>query len=156
MIKEGCLDKVDEVYGMHNIPNFDEGDIRIIPGPIMANSTRLTIEVKGKGGHGSTPHLIVDPIACGNAILTSLHSIKARNIDSRENAIFSICHVQAGTTNNVFPDTVLIRGTIRTYTEEALRVIKTRTREICEGMGNAFECEVDVTIKELYPSVVNH
>lgn len=39
MIKEGCLEGVDEVYGYHNIPNFDEGDIRVVSGPIMASST---------------------------------------------------------------------------------------------------------------------
>ena len=36
MIKEGCLKGVDEVYGLHNVPNFDEGDIRVCKGPIMA------------------------------------------------------------------------------------------------------------------------
>lgn len=25
MIKEGCLEGVDEVYGLHNIPDFPEG-----------------------------------------------------------------------------------------------------------------------------------
>ena len=47
MIKEGCLEGVDEVYGFHNIPNFDEGDIRVCEGPILACSTRLEITVKG-------------------------------------------------------------------------------------------------------------
>ena len=36
MIDENCLDGVDEVYGLHNVPNFDEGDIRVCNGPIMA------------------------------------------------------------------------------------------------------------------------
>jgi len=39
MIKEGCLDGVDEVYGYHNIPNFDEGDIRVCEGPFFAAVT---------------------------------------------------------------------------------------------------------------------
>ena len=47
MVKEGCLDGVDEVYGFHNMPNFDEGDIRVIPGGILASSTTLRIRVKG-------------------------------------------------------------------------------------------------------------
>ena len=60
MIKEGCLDDVDEVYGFHNMPQFEEGDIRVIEGAIMASSSRVEIRVKGKGGHGSTPHLLND------------------------------------------------------------------------------------------------
>lgn len=45
MVKEGCLNNVDEVYGFHNIPNFDEGDIRVVEGPIMSDSTSFDIKV---------------------------------------------------------------------------------------------------------------
>lgn len=75
MIKEGCLDGVDEVYGFHNIPNFDEGDIRVCEGPILACSTRFELTVKGQGGHGSYPHKIRDPITAAAAIHGALLSI---------------------------------------------------------------------------------
>lgn len=58
MVKEGCLEGVEEVYGFHNVPNFDEGDIRVCAGPIMSCSTIVKIRINGAGGHGSTPHLI--------------------------------------------------------------------------------------------------
>ena len=69
MIEEGCLEGVDEVYGCHNIPNFDEGDIRTKSGGFFANSTQLKIIVNGRGGHGSTPHKLADPIACASAVI---------------------------------------------------------------------------------------
>jgi metal-dependent amidase/aminoacylase/carboxypeptidase family protein len=47
------------------MPNFDEGDIRVVSGPIMASSSSVTIKIKGQGGHGSVPHLIKDVITCG-------------------------------------------------------------------------------------------
>jgi len=65
MIKEGCLDKVDEVYGFHNVPNFEEGDLRICVGPIMSTSTTVLLTIRGKGGHGSLPHLVQDVISAG-------------------------------------------------------------------------------------------
>lgn len=58
MIKEGCLEGVQEVYGFHNVPNFEEGDIRVIEGAIMSSSTIVEIRIRGVGGHGSTPHMI--------------------------------------------------------------------------------------------------
>jgi metal-dependent amidase/aminoacylase/carboxypeptidase family protein len=64
MVKEGCLEGVDEVYGLHNIPNHFEGDIRVIPGPIFAGCTDMTFEVIGQGGHGSVPHKLIDPMTC--------------------------------------------------------------------------------------------
>lgn len=66
MIAEKCLEGVDEVYGFHNIPNFDEGDIRVCEGPFFAAVTVVKIKVVGQGGHGSTPHKLTDPITCAN------------------------------------------------------------------------------------------
>lgn len=60
------MKNVDEVYGFHNIPNFDEGDVRVCSGPFFASATILKIKVIGKGGHGSTPQKLVDPIAAAN------------------------------------------------------------------------------------------
>lgn len=90
MIKEGCLDGVDEVYGYHNFPKFTEGDVRVISGPLMAGSTVVKMKVSGKGGHGSVPHMIQDVISAGAAILNNLHTVKSRCIDSKENFIFTL------------------------------------------------------------------
>jgi metal-dependent amidase/aminoacylase/carboxypeptidase family protein len=92
MIKEGCLEGVDEVYGYHNIPNFPEGDIRVVDGPMMASATIVKIRVLGKGGHGSMPHMVKDVISAGAAIFTNLHTVKSRCIDSKENFTFTLCH----------------------------------------------------------------
>ena len=124
MIKEGCLDGIDEVYGYHNIPNFDEGDIRVCAGPFMASSTIVTIKVKGKGGHGSLPHKVNDPISAGALMLTSFHSIKARLINNSIPFVFSITQFKSGFTFNVFPDEAFIQGSIRAYNEEVLEDVK--------------------------------
>ena len=55
MVKEGCMKEVDEVYGFHNIPNFDEGDIRVCSGAFFAAVTIVKIKIIGQGGHGSSP-----------------------------------------------------------------------------------------------------
>ena len=47
MIKEGCLKNIDEVYGYHNVPNFDEGDIRVCEGGFFAGNTQVRITIKG-------------------------------------------------------------------------------------------------------------
>ena len=68
MVKEGCMKGVDEVYGFHNIPNFDEGDIRVCEGGFFAAVTVVKIKVVGRGGHGSTPYKLTDCISGANAI----------------------------------------------------------------------------------------
>ena len=115
MVKEKCLNGVDEVYGLHNVPNFDEGDIRVRKGPCMAARTIVKITVNGQGGHGSTPHKIRDPITAAGKIYQALHTIKSRNISNRADCVFTICHFKAGHTYNVFPDSAYMEGTIRSY-----------------------------------------
>lgn len=83
MVKEGCMDGVDEVYGYHNVPQFDEGDIRVCEGGFFAASTIVNIKIIGQGGHGSSPHKLRDPINAATAVHQALNSIKSRNIDSR-------------------------------------------------------------------------
>jgi metal-dependent amidase/aminoacylase/carboxypeptidase family protein len=90
MMKEGALDGVDEVYGLHNIPNFEEGTIRVKEGTVMAAFYAVKIIIKGRGGHGSLPSASNDVISAGAAILTNFHTIQSRSIESKEDIVFSI------------------------------------------------------------------
>ena len=98
MVEENCMENIDEVYGYHNVPNFDEGDIRVCEGGFFAASTMVKITIRGKGGHASAPHKLTDPITAAAMVHSALNSIKARNIDSRRNIVFTICNFQGGHT----------------------------------------------------------
>ena len=77
---------------------------------------------------------------------TALNSIKARNIDSRKNIVFTICSINAGHTYNVFPDDAKMTGTIRSYDEESLDKMKERITSICENVAEGFMCNAEVDI----------
>ena len=77
-------------------------------------------------------------------------------MDSRKNIVFSICHFDAGNTYNVFPDSALIRGTIRCYDLEAKETMIKRINEIATDVAKAYDCEADVNIFDKYPSTINH
>lgn len=156
MVDEGCLNGIDEVYGYHNIPNFDEGDIRVCEDGFFAKVTSVKITIKGQGGHGSTPHKLRDPITAAAMVHQALNSIKSRNIDSRKNIVFTICQFTSGHTFNVFPDDAFMQGTIRSYDDETLEVMKTRIRSIAEGVAQGFGCTADVALVDMYPAVKNH
>ena len=156
MVKEGCMKGVDEVYGFHNIPNFDEGDIRVCEGPFFAATTIVRIKITGQGGHGSTPHKLFDPISAANAVYQALHTIASRNICSRENFVFTICNFQAGHTFNVFPDSAFMQGTIRSYSVETREKVIKRIETISEEIASAMQCKAEVNITRAYPAVINH
>ena len=115
MIEEGCLDGVDEVYGLHNHPGYKEGQIAIKEGTMMSAISGVKIIIKGKGGHGSMPHIANDVITAGATILTNIHTIKTRSVPLSESMIVSITQFKAGDCNNVFPEEALIDGTIRAF-----------------------------------------
>ena len=157
MVEQGCLNGIDEVYGFHNIPNFEEGDIRVVHGPIFAGSITMEIEVIGQGGHGSAPHRCVkDPITAACNMLNAFHSIKARNIDSRDNVVFTICHIRSGNTHNVFPDSAFLQGSCRYYRKEVREIVVSKIHKIAEEMSKACGCTAKVKINEMSPPIVNH
>ena len=156
MIKEGCLKGVDEVYGLHNFPDFDEGDIRVCSGPFMAAFTGVHIKIKGQGGHGSIPHRIQDVISCATQIFQALHTIKSRSIESRQDIVFVMCKVKAGHTYNVFPDEALMSGAIRSYDEATLDKMIQRIKTISVNIAKGMKCKVELDIQKECAAVVNH
>ena len=156
MVEEGCMKGIEEVYGYHNMPQFDEGDIRVCEGPFFACVSRVKITVHGQGGHGSVPHKLRDPITAATMIHTALNAIKSRSIDSRANIVFTICQLHSGHTFNVFPDSAWMEGTIRSFDDDSLAKMTKRIREIATSIAEGYECTADVDIYTQYPAVVNH
>ena len=114
------------------------------------------ITVKGKGGHGSTPHEAIDPITAAAHIHIALQEINSRELDGNQFGVFTTGHFEAGKTSNVIPDTAEMWGTIRTTDPENKvgDLIKTRMKQICEGVGAAFRCETTVEFYDFCPCMV--
>src|SRR5437764_1345968 len=107
MVQDGLMERfrIEEVYGMHNYPGLPVGQFAIRPGPQMAAADRITIEIEGRGGHAARPHVAIDTVLVGAQIVNQIQSIVARNVDPLQAAVVSICLFQAGSTDNVIPQT---------------------------------------------------
>jgi hippurate hydrolase len=136
MVNDGMMDRfgIEEVYGMHNYQGMPVGQFGMRPGPIMAAADYVSIEIEGKGAHAARPHLGIDPILVGSQIVNQLQSIVSRNVDPLEAGVVSICVFQAGTTNNVIPQTAKLAGTIRSLTDAVRNQLETRVRNL-RGRG---------------------
>jgi amidohydrolase len=89
MVDDGLFERfpVDRLFGIHNVPGIPAGHLRIRPGPVMASEDNFTIHVRGRGGHASAPHLIVDPLVVGAEIVLALQHVVARNVDPVRSAV---------------------------------------------------------------------
>ena len=156
MIEDGCLDKVDEIYGLH-LWNYQlYGEVGIKDGPVMASADLFDIEVSGKGGHGATPQGTIDAIVVASNLVTMLQTIVSRNTNPLESTVLSIGKIKGGHNFNIISDKVHMSGTTRAYTEENRTLIKQRMKEVIEGVSKSFGADIKLNYKDGYPPTVNH
>lgn len=157
MIAEGVLVKPrpEVVLAMHLWTPEPYGRVRVMEGPCMAASSIFTLTVQGRGGHGAAPHLAVDPILAATHIVAALQSIVSRNADPQDSVVVSIGQFLAGTTYNVIPDKVVLRGTVRSYDDKLHRMIYRRILEMATTLAEAFGCRALMETNALVPAVVN-
>ena len=158
MVQDGLMDRfrIEEVYGMHNYPGLPVGQFGLRPGPLMAAADRLTIEIEGRGGHAARPHISVDTVLVGAQIINQIQSIVSRNVDPLQAAVISICVFQAGSTDNVIPQTALLRGTARSLTPEVRDLLEKRLHEVVTGTAELYGATAKLTYKRDYPLTRNH
>ncbi|HKB07282.1 MAG TPA: amidohydrolase [Candidatus Polarisedimenticolia bacterium] len=160
MIKDGLFSRFPRpvaVLGMHVKADLPVGVVGYRAGPAFANVDNVDVRVYGRGGHGSTPHLSVDPIVIGARIVLSLQTIVAREIDPIEPAVITVGSIHGGTKHNIIPDTVDLQLTVRSYTEETRNKLieGIRRNVLAEAQGGGAPKPPDVTIGESTPATVN-
>jgi amidohydrolase len=158
MIKDGLMDRfgIEQVYGMHNSPGLPVGAFSIRPGPIMAATDEIDINITGLGGHAARPHICIDSVLVGSQVITALQTIVSRSIDPLESAVISICEFHAGHARNVIPQTAELRGTIRTLMPQVRELVEKRVREVIAGVAQITGATIDLVYKRGYPVTVNH
>jgi amidohydrolase len=155
MVAEGALAGVREVYALHNWPAFPKGELRVQPGPMLAQVHMLTITIHGKGGHGSQPQLCRDPIVAGAHLVTALQTVVSRGLGYAGGAVVSITQFTAGTTHNVIPEAARLRGTIRSFEPAVTERVLERVREVVSGVAATFAVDIDLQIEIGYPVLMN-
>ncbi|MBN9451285.1 MAG: amidohydrolase [Bosea sp.] len=158
MIAENLFERFpcDEIYGLHNSPDLDPGQISIFPGPAMAGADFFDIKITGRGSHGAMPHMGRDPIVVAMSLANALQTIVSRNADPREAAVLSITQIHAGSAYNVIPEEAMLAGTIRTFSPEIGALVRDRMREIAAGTAASFGVTIDVDIRNIFNVLVNH
>ena len=156
MIKDGALDNVDEVYGMH-LWNYQKyGTIGVKPGPIMAAADIFQITINGKGGHGAAPQGTKDAVLIASHLIQTFQTIVSRNTNPIESTVLTVGTINGGYNFNIIADTVCLKGTTRAYTEKNRQLIKSRMKEIIEGTEKIFNCEIKLDYEDGYPPTINH
>ena len=157
MVREGLFERfpVRSVFGLHNFPVLPEGAFAICKGPMMAAYDVFDIEIRGRGGHAATPQNVKDPILASAYLVNLLQSIVSRDINPMQAAVISVTEIHGGTSYNIIPDAVRLRGTTRHFLPAVQDRVEARMREICSGVSASFGVAVDMVYERRYPPLVN-
>lgn len=157
MIKDGLFERfpIDEIYGLHNMPNLPEGTIHTRVGGIMASEDNFVIKIKGKGCHASSPHLGNDPLVIAAEIILALQTIVSRNASPLENAVISCTEITTDGIRNAIPSNVVIKGDTRSFTPKVQALIEDRMRNICMGICQAHDAECSFEYTHEFSPTIN-
>jgi amidohydrolase len=157
MIKDGLFQKFpcDEVYGLHNAPDLNHGEVAILPGPAMAGADFFDIRIHGYGAHGAMPERSKDAVVIAMTLGQALQTIVSRNVDPLKAAVLSITQIHSGSAYNVIPGEAWLCGTVRAFSDEARALIRERMRAICAGIASAFQVEIEADIRDTFSVLVN-
>ncbi|MFD2250824.1 hippurate hydrolase [Pseudochelatococcus lubricantis] len=157
MIAEGVFDKYpcDAIFGMHNMPGLPQGQLNFRDGAMMAASDNVIITIEGRGGHGAAPHKAADPVVATAAIVMALQTIVARNVDPLEMGVITVGVMQAGTADNVIPQTARLELTVRSFSAAVRDLLQERITALVKAQAASFGVEARVDYRRGYPALVN-
>src|SRR5246127_3461004 len=99
----------------------------------LANVDSVDIIVRGKGGHGASPHSTVDPIVLAARIILDLQTIVSREINPTDPAVVTVGSIHGGTKHNIIPNDVKLQITVRTTKDEVRKHVLEAIRRIAKA-----------------------
>ncbi|SFF33852.1 carboxypeptidase Ss1. Metallo peptidase. MEROPS family M20D [Fontimonas thermophila] len=161
MIREGVLrndPQPEAIFGLHLLSQFEVGRVGYRSGGIMASADDLRIVVRGKQTHGAAPWLGIDPIVAAAQIVLGLQTIPSRQTEAtKAPVIVSIGKIEGGVRDNIIPDRVEMKGTLRALDENMRQDLHARVQRTAEKIAEASSASAEVFIAErhAYPVTYN-
>jgi amidohydrolase len=158
MVEKGLMDQKpvpSAVFALHGWPELPVGKIAALPGPMMAAADTFDVVIKGKGGHGAKPHLTRDPIVTGAQVIQAFQTVSSRVVNPLDAVVVSVCSVQGGSTVNIIPDTVTLKGTTRYFKAELRDKVREAMKRIIRGICTASGTDYEFHYHEGYIPLIN-
>lgn len=152
---QGGVPLPEAAFALHIMPNAAHGQIGSRVGALLAAADMVEIAVTGRGGHASMPHDTRDPVPAAAEIVTALQTIVTRRFNAAEAVVITITQLEAGSAHNIIPDRAVLKGTIRTLSQENREAVREAVRQVAQGIATAHDMHAAVTITEGFPPTVN-
>lgn len=156
LINEGAIPvNADGVFGLHVSTDHTSDTIGIKEGTDYAGVTTFDVQINGKGAHGGTPDVAVDPIVCASAIIMALQTLVSRETSPLMPITLTIGSFHAGRIRNIIPDTATFLGTLRCHDLQYHKTLKNRIENMIRSMAASFRASADIIFDDSYPPTFN-
>lgn len=152
MLEDGLLEKIphpDIALAQHVLTEPVAGKVGVMSGPFLSTAASVKIVIKGKGAHGSMPHMSIDPIVIGSAIVTRLQTIVAREVDPFQFAVVTVGAFNAGLKANIIPEEATLLLNIRAYSDQVKEQLIDAIERIARAECQAGNCQ-EAPLIEVY------
>jgi amidohydrolase len=155
MIRDGVMDGVDAILGVHVFPTIPGGSVGIRYGALTAAADDLEIIIQGESGHGARPHEAIDAIWIASQVITMLQQAISRTQNPLRPVVLTIGQFHGGRAPNVIADRVRLLGTVRSLHPETSATlpnwIETIIASVCQPYGATYH----LNYRRGVPSVQN-
>ena len=157
MLADGLFERFpcDAVFAIHNHPGKPVRSFLFRSGPFLSASDRVTITVKGVGGHAARPHHAIDPIVAASGIVMALQTVVARNVDPTKIAVVTIGTIHGGKAMNVIADEVTLGLSVRSFDAEVRALLQKRITDLVHSQAASFGASADINYQLGHPVLVN-
>ena len=155
MMAEGVLDGVDMALGFHNHPDIPVGDFGFVRGAALASADTFDITVHGKSGHAAYPHNVIDPVVAAASLVMQLQTVVSRETRPTRPCVVTVGAIQGGTVHNIVPDSVTLKGTVRTLHPETRDAAEHAIRRLCAGVADGMRVRVELDYARKCPPLIN-
>ncbi len=160
MIAEGVLDAADgrlvAAYALHVSSNRLAGGVfSTRPGAMLASADKVTVTVRGRGGHASTPHRAADPIPAACEMVIALQTLVTRNFDVFDPVVITVGSFHAGTADNIIPDQATFLATVRSFSPESRGTLAELVPRLVGDIARAHGLTAEADYSTEYPVTLN-
>ncbi len=155
MIADGAADGVDMALGFHNHPEMAVGRFGYARGACLAAADRFDLIIRGKSGHAAHPYAAVDPIVAASSFVAQAQTVVSREIKPLHPAVVTIGMFQGGTTYNIIPERVHLKGSVRTLHADARDLAERALRRLAEGLETAMRVRCEMDYQRKVPPLMN-
>ncbi|WP_203073587.1 M20 metallopeptidase family protein [Falsiroseomonas ponticola] len=155
MIADGAAEGIDLALGFHNHPDMKVGTFGFARGACLAASDRFDLIVRGKSGHAAHPYAAIDPIVAAASFVAQAQTVVSREIKPLHPAVVTIAQFTGGTTYNIIPERVHLRGTVRTLHAAARDTAEDAIRRLVAGLETTMRVACTLDYQRKVPPLVN-